>query len=197
MAVTIKQVEALPESYPAIMTDHGLDDSFVWQRIESYIAYRFSPRSVIWTVEECGEWEPPLTPATVTRVDVWKMGTWSEITPAPSPYGGYEFAGSGPFRITATVGGGFGVGDIPDAVQEAYRRLSRYSSAISRVSQDRLMMRRVQKNSYEQPPIRPTPHQESQRMTDVDGSADFVTNWTAKALQLSGAADLLRPYRRA
>ena len=32
----------------------------VWQRIESYVAYRWTPRAVTWIVEGCGEWYPPL-----------------------------------------------------------------------------------------------------------------------------------------
>ncbi len=73
MATTIKQVEAIPETYPVIIPfnregfmegDSPPDADQVWQRIESYIAHRFTPRAVIWTVEGEGDWTPPLTPVT-------------------------------------------------------------------------------------------------------------------------------------
>jgi len=178
MAVTLKQVEAIPASYPDVTpfdrfgyieySDAPTNEAQVWQRIEAYTAHRWTARSVVWTVEGCGAWEPPLTPATVTLVEVWEMGAWSLTTPIPSPYGSYEFAGDGPYRVTATVGGG----DVPAAVQEAFRRLHEYTRGINDSFKNETAMRQ-------------------------DGDTEMVTNWTAKALQLSGAADLLRPYRRA
>lgn len=178
MATTIKQNEAIPAAYPVVTafnrlgfvedSDAPTNEAQVWQRIEAYTAHRWTPRQVVWTVGGCGDWAPPLTPATVTLVEVWEMGAWSETVPTPSPYGGYEFAGDGPYRITATVGGG----DVPAAVQEAYKRLHEYTRGIN--------------DSFKN---------ETAHISDGDG--EIARNWTGKALQLSGAADLLRPYRRA
>jgi hypothetical protein len=57
MAVTIKQTEAIPASYP------GDGDPAIWQRLESYIAHRFTSRAVVWIVEGCGEWTAAGGPA--------------------------------------------------------------------------------------------------------------------------------------
>lgn len=178
MAETMKQTEALPAEYPTVTAyahrdesllpdDVEIDASIIWQRIEAYIAYRWTPREVVWLVEGEGDWTPPLTPATITASEVWESGGWSTVTLMEGPYG-YDFAGDGPYRITATVGGG----ELPEAVEEAFWRLHEYSVGIA--------------GSFrEEPAFRNT------------GDTEIVSNWTGKALQLSGAADLLRPYRRA
>jgi len=183
MATTIKQNEAAPASYPSVdpyphrsgseweddSESNEVNAAMIWQRIESYVSHRWTARQVIWTVEGPGDWNPPLTPATIDTVEVWNGSAWeTTVTPA-SPMGGYWLAGDGPFRFTATVGGG----DVPEAVQEAYRRLYEYSKGIA-----------------------------NQFRGDAawgvgGGEAPTVYGWTGKAIQLSGAADLLRPYRRA
>lgn len=178
MAVTIKQVEAIPASYPTVVPfdrlgyinadDAPTNEAQVWQRIEAYTAHRFSERSVIWTVEGFGDWEPPLTPVTIQTVEYWDNGVWQVSTPAPTPYGGLCFPDAGPWRVTANVGGG----DVPAAVQEAFKRLHEYTRGINDSFKNETAMRQ-------------------------DGDIEMVANWTGKALQLSGAADLLRPYRRA
>ena len=177
MAETIKQTEAIPASYPSVSPrwvieqapeDEVPDDAQIWQRIESYIAYRWTERQVIWIVQGCGEWVPPLTPTTITTVECWQGGEWVEATPVATALGGYDFAGDGPYRITADVGSG----TPPAAVQEAFKRLHEYSRGIV--------------DSFKNQP--------AQIGDSEDG---IMANWTARALQLSGAADLLRPYRRA
>src|SRR3546814_6566434 len=104
-ATTIKQTEALPASYPDVtpyphrpvenggVTDAEIDPALVWQRIESYIAYRWSEREVVWIVEGSGDWTPPPTPATLTETEVWTADGWAAVTLAASPYGGYLLAG--------------------------------------------------------------------------------------------------------
>ena len=71
----IEQVEVIPATYPAVtglsVAAAALDPAMIWQRIEDYIAYRWTARAVVWTVEGPGEWEPPLTPSTVSAVEVW------------------------------------------------------------------------------------------------------------------------------
>lgn len=78
----------------------------------------------------------------------------------------------GPYRFTATVGGG----DVPAAVSEAFRRLAEY------LADD---PERSGASSYS---------------VNMGGAIEESFNrnpaWIARALDLSGAADLLRPYKR-
>ncbi|MFV1876261.1 hypothetical protein [Nioella sp.] len=178
MATTLKQVEATPASYPAVTPfdregyldpDVVPDADQVWQRIEAYTAYRWTARDVVWTVEGPGEWVPPLGPATISTTELWVDGTgWTSCTLDASPFGGYVLPGEGPYRVSGSVGGG----DLPAAVSEAFKRLYEYTRGIN--------------DSFK-------------NETAFTGSDEggIVRNWTGKALQLSGAADLLRPYRRA
>ena len=183
MSVTLKQVEAIPATYPAVtglsVAAVALDPAMIWQRIESYIAYRWTARAVVWTVEGSGEWTAPLTPATLTTVEVWDGAAWVEAFPVASPLGGYDLAACGPYRITATVGSG----TPPAAVLEAFRRLAEYSVEVRK---DGMVSGHPSHTSHS---------------TDIgDAIKESYTrsaNWTARAMQLSGAADLLRPYRRA
>lgn len=177
MAETISQVEAIPASYPVITEranggtlpgDTLPDSDQIWQRIESYVAHRWTAREVVWIVEGEGHWKPPLTPATVSTVEVWENLAWVETTPPASPYGGYEFPGDGPYRITASVGSG----TPPAAVIEAFQRLHEYTRGIV--------------EAFKNEPA-----------FTGDETAQVTRNWTGKAMQLSGAADLLRNYRRA
>lgn len=181
MVVTLKQVESVPSAYPTaevyphrhtgefalIEGDADPVDAMVWARIEAYCAHRWTPRAVVWTVEGPGQWEPPLVPAELDTVERWTGDAWEPLTVRASPYGGLIFDGAGPYRVTATVGGG----DVPQAVAEAFRRLHEYSRGIAEQFRDSAAMR-------------------------SSGETEMVAGWAGKALQLSGAADLLRPYRR-
>lgn len=176
-ATTIKQTEALPEAYPSVSLS-GLSAAAAaladaaWQRIEAYTAYRWSERDVEWIVEGCGAWQPPLTPATITTVEIWRADAWEAVTLSPSPLGGYCLPG-GTFRFTGTAGGGV----VPPAGEEAFRRLAEYMAADPG-----------------------TPGATSER-TDIPGVMSEETSraatWMARAMANSGAGDLLRPYRRA
>lgn len=197
MAVTLKQVEADPATYPAPPDLGGVNlegaspahwDT-IWKRLEDYTAHRWTPREVVWTVEGAGEWTPPLTPATITTAEVWERGGWSAVTLPEGPFG-YELPGDGPYRITATVGHpgelveGAMVYPVPPAIQTAARRLALYLVADVR-------------------------HAAMASATSIevsqgkgDGIEDSVSyersaTWIARAMQHSGAADLLRAYRRA
>ncbi|MGC9420271.1 MAG: hypothetical protein ACP5EN_15015 [Rhodovulum sp.] len=175
MAVTIKQTEAAPASWPVVLdlstAAAALDSGALWQRIEAYTAHRWTARDVVWIVEGPGEWEPPLTPATVSSVEIWDGAAWIAATPDAS-WCGYDLTLEGPYRITASVGGG----DVPAAVSEAFRRLAEYlagSIAPAGVT------------SY------------SMDLGQIKESMEISAAATARAMQNSGAADLLRPYRRA
>lgn len=176
MAETIKQIEAVPETYADVTqfwrvakldSDAPVSDAQIWQRIEAYTAHRWTPRQVVWTVEGEGDWTPPLTPATITSTEKWEGGAWVAVTLPDGPYG-LCLPSDGPYRITATVGGG----DVPAAVGEAFKRLHEYTRGIN--------------DSFKNEPAFIT-----------SGDDTVATNWTGRALQLSGAADLLRNYRRA
>lgn len=161
MAVTIKQVEAIPA---------GVDAA--WQRIEAHIAHRFTARAVTWTVEGPGEWIAPLTPATISTSEIWNGTAWEAVTLQPGPLG-LELPSQGPFRFVATVGGG----TIPPAVSEAHSRLTAYVAAMADNT--------------------PGARSVSTNIPDVEQlTIEREPNWIARALQQSGAADLLRPYRK-
>lgn len=173
MTTTLKQTEAVPESYPASGLSPEPDNAaVVWQRLESYISHRWTPRQVVWIVEGPGEWCPPLTPATIATVEVWSgADEWEDVTTNASPLGGYWLPATGPWRFTGEVGDDDA--DVPASVLEAFRRLSGYLDA----ARHRPGLRSVTAGSVS--------------ATYRDELA------TAQALQRSGAADLLRPYRRA
>ncbi|MBM3655254.1 MAG: hypothetical protein FJX06_21110 [Alphaproteobacteria bacterium] len=176
MATTLRQEEAAPPSYPA--TPPGLstgaaaiDAAIIWQRIETYIARRYTARDVTWTVEGCGEWIPPLAPATISTTEVWsRAGLWETAYLAASPLGGFILPATGPYRFVASVGGG----DVPAAVAEAFRRLAEYFAAVA---------------THANPGVR-------EENIDGIGSTTFDAGAVAKAMERSGAGDLLRPYRR-
>lgn len=162
MATTIKQTEG------------ATDQDAIWQRIEAYIAHRFASRSVEWIVEGPGEWCAPLAPTTIATVEIWNGAAWEIISAPDSPLGGYWLSGDGPYRFTATVGGG----DVPIAVGEAYNRLAAYMDGMAENT--------------------PGARSYSIDIPDVESkSIERDASWIARAMQYSGAADLLRPYRRA
>jgi len=179
MATTIKQIEATPAGYPELPSPSplstaaaALDADMVWQRLEQYCAHRWSERSVEWIVEGSGDWTPPLVPATITNVEIWARDDWHETEPLPSPYG-IRFPGNGPYRVTATVGAD---NEPPSPVWEAFRRLAEYMA---------------------QKPGKPGAHSERLTVGSISLSHTRNASWMAHALQNSGAADLLRYFRRA
>ena len=180
MAVTIKQTETTPEAWPESPAGlstaaAALDAGFLWQRLESYVAHRTTERDVSWIVEGCGEWVPPLSPATITNVEVWQSDAWQAVTLRPSPLGGYVLPGNGPYRFTGVAGDDDA--DVPADIVEAFRRLAEYAAT---------EVQHAGARSF------------SEAVPDVfTGSVERSPAWMAQALINSGAADLLRRYRRA
>jgi hypothetical protein len=173
-----KETEAAPASYPSAPAGlstaaAALDPDAIWQRIEAYCSFRWTARQVVWIVEGSGDWCPPLAPLVIDAEEVWNGEAWEDATTVyASPYGGYRFITEGPYRITGTVGGG----EVPAAVNEAFRRLAEYMAD----TDDRAGV-----SSY------------SVNMGGaIQESYSRNAGHMAKALQNSGAADLLRPYRR-
>lgn len=176
MADTLRQTEAIPTAYPDAPTlstaATALDADMIWQRIESYIAHRWTSRAVEWVVEGPGDWHPPLTPATITTVEIWQADAWETVTLSPSPVGGYVLPGCGPYKFAGTVGSG----DVPAAVTEAFRRLAEYMAGKAG---------------------KPGARQESIGAGSISLSHTRSPAWMAEAIKNSGAGDLLRNYRRA
>lgn len=167
MTRIIAQVESLPESYPAVdgVTGAALDTA--WQRIEHYIAWRYSPRSVIWRVEaHKGEWCPPLAPVVSLTV---QEGDDMPYAPEIGPMGGWKLP-YGVLTVTATVG----AGPVPAAVSEA---VSRYAKLIATTKTMPVGATRFSSGTFNA----------SVRREELN---------PAMALVNSGAADLLRAYRR-
>jgi len=173
----LKQEESVPVNFPG---DPGVTNPpVIWPRIECYIAHRFFAREVVWIVEGVED-EPlhlPLTPIVAMTVEKWEGGAWVVVTLPAGPMG-HILPSEGHFRIVAQVG----AGPIPAAVWEACRRLSSYSAEVGQYSPSK---------------GRAGATNASFDTAGVKFSLERQSNWAARAIQLSGAADLLRPYRRA
>lgn len=178
MVETVRQTEGLPTLYPDApeglsTAAAALEADFIWQRIEAYVAHRWTERTVEWIVEGCGEWQAPLTPATIATVETWRADAWETVTLSPSALGGYVLPG-GTYRFTGTVGDD--EAEVPAAVLEAFRRLAEYMAGKAG---------------------KPGAVSESVSAGSVSISTRRSASWIAEAMQNSGAADLLRNYRRA
>lgn len=164
----IAQAENLPESYAAVEgvdTDAAL--AVAWQRIEHYIAWRFSPRVVVWRVESHkGEWFAPLAPVVAITIQVDNGPAYE---PETGQAGGYMLP-RGIVTVTATVG----AGPVPEAVKEAVRRYARYMKASDKPFTGATRFGSGSFNAS----VRP----------------ELIS--PAMAMVNCGAADLLRAYRR-
>lgn len=168
MTATLKQTEALPESYPAVDGVTGDALAAAWQRIEHHIAWRFTPRDVVWYVEtDGGEWQAPLAP--VVTISVQTAGN-APYEPERGPMGGWVLP-CGPVTVTASVGGGA----VPAVVSDAVRRYARLLAAGDAMPAG---VTRFDSGAFSA----------AVRRDEINPAAAMVN---------SGAADLLRPYRRA
>lgn len=178
MADLLQEIEAIPAGYPATPSGlstpaAALDAEMVWERIEAYTRTRYTAREVVWTVEGCEaeNWTPPLSPVASHAAEKWEGGAWVAVTLADGPVG-LCLPSDGVFRVTAQVG----ADDPPAAVSEAFRRLAEYmadDTDRAGVSSYSLNMGGAIQESYTR-----------------------TASHAARALQNSGAADLLRRYRR-
>lgn len=172
MTATLEILEAEPAAWTAptgapVTVDAGL----VWQRLESFMAHRWGARSVTYIAEGPGWWKAPLAPTTIATTECWRDGAWETATLDPTPFGGLELPGEGPYRLTGTVGS---ADDPPAAVAEAFIRLAEYFVALSDAAERTGFTR------------------------ERDGDYEYERSpaWAGRALQNSGAADLLRRYRQ-
>lgn len=185
MMVATQRIEDIPAEYPSppssLLSAAAalIDPAVIWSRIEQFIAYRYSKRAVHWYVENdtpCTGWfVADLAPVTMTKAERWTGTAWEEVTLTPGPFAGYIIEARGLYRFTGTAGDDDAA--IPEPVWEAYRRLAEF------VSEDDLVPAGAGRASV--------------RTGSVSLSVSRDPAWKAKALHLSGAADLLRPWRRA
>lgn len=180
----LSQKEGIPAAYPTItgLSDKAmeLDQRAIWQRIEAYIAYRWRAREVVWLLEgaEGDNFALPLTPIISLTAEKWENPAWVSVTLSDGSLG-YCLTSDGTYRITAQVGG---TGSVPAAVAEAFRRLAEYSVEIG----ERGILSDV-----------PGATSYSANLDTIQESFSRQATWAARAIQNSGAGDLLRPYRRA
>lgn len=154
-------------------------DPAVWARIESYICHRWSARQAVWTVRGPGEWTPHIAPLSATTVDVWDetTHTWSAAISEPSALGGLYLPSAKIYRITGTLGDTSE--PVPALLVSAYQRLYDYISEAEQLGI----------------PVGARSH--SLQLGDgITESVEVNPAHVAKALQNSGAADLLRGMRQ-
>jgi len=173
----LKWSEDTPATAPAVPTGlspaaAALDPLAVWSRLELWSGHRWEVRDFEAVIEGPGEWSAPVAPVTYAAADVWAVDTWavSELRPGPL---GLVFA-CGTFRISGTVGDGQPAD--PDAL-EAYRRYAEFLAETGK-----------------------RPGYQSWNFS-LDGAMSISwrreRNAMAKGIYGSGAADMLRKYRKA
>ena len=172
MVDILSQDEGEPASYPTVADGLSLEaaliePAIVWRRLEDWITARWGERTVVWTVQGPGTFSPPLGPATITAREVWNGSAWEAVTLEPTPLG--EELHARVYKITATVGS---TDTPPETVLEAYRRLAAYMAEANA-----------------------DPARGHTSVSDGDFSFSRPASWAARALHLSGAADLLRSFR--
>lgn len=176
MAETTHISETLISEWPAVdglsSEAAALDPAPIWTRIEYHIAWRWPARSVVWDVSGPGEWIPSIAESEIDEVLIWRDTSWQPITPDPAPRG--IVLPEGRFKISGTAGSD----DVaPAAVLEAFRRLAEYLAASDTSA--------------------PGASRFSTGIGPISETFSQSPSHIARALVNSGAADLLRPYRRA
>lgn len=176
---TLQIIEGTPASWPDWTVDlsiaaQRIDLEAVWRRLEGWIAWRWGPRPCTFIVEgRCGLWRAPLTPFVSEAVEEWAAEDWRAVGLSQSPLGGFVLGSADHYRLTGTLGSA----DAPPAdVMEAFRRLAEYFGTAE---------------------INPGASSYAESIGDLRLSAERDPAWLARAMQYSGAADLLRRYRRA
>lgn len=195
MAVTLlSEEEAIPAQYPDLaMPDlerfgwTSDNAAAVWKRIEAYCKTRWTSRDVTWIFSGCvgDELSLPLGPVNSITSELWQNEAWIAQDLAPSPLG-YQIPCDGTYRLTANVGGG----DVPADAMSAAKRLAGYLVDIAPGLDPHTGL-----------PVGRTPWANQINVAHSGEHAGSYSiqrqnNWLARALQASGAADLLRPYRR-
>lgn len=173
----LETVAAYPAT-PSGLSDAGaaLAPALVWDRLYQWIGWRWGTSAVEWTVKGGGVFAVPLRPATVEAVAYWDKDVedWIAVPLGKDPMG-ISLPFDATWKVDATCGAG--VTQAPAIVDEAYRRLADYLAAapddMAGVTSATETVEGVMTQSF---------HRSS--------------TWRARALEASGAADLLRSYRR-
>lgn len=177
MITTLRTNESEPLEHPALPESLNaaalaLDTDFIWQRIEAYVAHRWSIRDVEFLAEGEGHWLPPLTPVTISKAEYWDGDYWAELQLKPTPLGGLVFQDFGTYRFTGTAGNADA--KAPANVLEAFKRLAEYSAQSKGKAGAR---------------------SETIGAGSINLSHTRSPMWMAEAMRNSGAGDLLRSYR--
>jgi hypothetical protein len=143
----------------------------IWRRLESWCAHRWGARTVEFIVEGPGCWAAPVRPFTFDEADLWIDGGWQATLLDASPLG-YWLDGE-TYRISGTVG----AATAPADVLEAFRRLAEYHAQANAALASTGGAVAAESES------------------EGDYRYQRSPTWIARALHLSGASDLLRPYR--
>lgn len=169
MNLILQQTESLPAAYPAVEGFTGDALAVAWMRVEQYTKVRFTEREVTWIVQGDTDsvWYPPIGPVVSITGVIMDSGLAFTLTPCGPGY----YLPNGVVKLTATVG----AGPVPPIVTMAVRRLASYYAA--EVSAPAGV------KSY------------SLSVGDMSESMSTTPDRLARALQDSGAADLLRGYR--
>jgi hypothetical protein len=180
MTIVHSFVEGQPVAWPPL---HDLTDAAFyvpagayWGRIEGWITHRWPERSAVFIVQGPGCWRPVPEPFTVATVEEWRDNAWAlldteQVAQLASPLG-FTLGGEGLFRFAGTLGDDDAT--VPAPVLEAARRLAEFFAAGQAEG--------------------PAPF-EAEKLGDFSRHGR-PSNWMARPLELSGAADLLRPWRR-
>lgn len=174
MATTLQVIEGRPSTRPPLDHELGPAAEVVWSRIEEWTAFRWGPRPVSFIVEGGGCWRAPLYPFTAETVEEWCGEAWQAVGLPVAPLGGWVLGGAQAYRFAGTAGAG---GPLPAEVVEAARRLQAFWDA----------------SEGEDPAVTQRSRTEGDLTENVSRSRD----WLGRAIHSSGAADLLRKYRRA
>lgn len=192
MATTLKVLESAPALRPQIFKSAPPPNSreaifsvTAWERVEAFIGWRWGARDAVFTVEGPGEWLAPLSPATFGVSEIWRDDAWEVVTLRPTALGGLFLPEIAHYRIAASVGA---AGEAPRAVKEAVFRLAEYLLAADNVPASERIVASL-KSEHDRP--------DDINSQDVRPQefAHHGPTWIAKAMQNSGAADLLRPWR--
>lgn len=158
----------------------GYPDEALWRRMETYAACRWGERPVEWIVHGCGLFVPPLKPVTITAVSRFndygapghEPGAWLPRTLKRTPFG-VRLDSPGFYKIEGTAGLS---AQPPADVLQAYTRLSEYLAGVKEDG-----------------------HVGATTISDsVPGVSAMVRRpiqAMSRALEYSGAADILKAYR--
>jgi len=180
VALTLKIEEGEPASWPEVedLRLIGLPEKYeavFWRRIEDYLGRRYAARAVTFFVEGPGEWTPPIEPVSGLSVEVFDAGGWASVEPEATAFGGFVLPATGPYRIAGTAGDD---SEPPQLVKSAVAALAGYAAA-------------ADSNA---------PRGASAYSMSVGGVIEERVRrdpaFLAKAIDYSGAGDMLRHLRR-